>query len=167
MAIALTVALFIPTSFHLQTVSDIQAGRTGQRWTVDLATPCFPTTCEPATKVQPVPPPEPPPPLPEPMTDDWPAEWVTLISTYFQPEDVQAALKVVQCESGFVLTAKNPRSSALGPWQFLRDTWDRMVMPHTGSPSYDAGGPTDPVWSTINAAWLWYEVGPSQWECYR
>lgn len=96
----------------------------------------------------------------------WPGDWVALVAAYFRPEDVQAALKVIACESGFSLTAKNPTSSALGPWQFLRDTWDRMVAPNTGSPSYDAGGPMDPVWATINAAWLWYNVGPSQWVCW-
>lgn len=98
--------------------------------------------------------------------EQWPGDWVALVATYFRPEDVRAALKVINCESGFVLTAKNPSSSALGPWQFLRSTWDRMVAPNTGSPPYDAGGPMDPVWSTINASWLWYNVGPSQWVCY-
>ena len=96
----------------------------------------------------------------------WPSDWAALVAAYFLPEDVDAALRVIQCESRFSLTAKNPISSALGPWQFLRDTWDRMVAPNTGSPSYDTGAPTDPVWSTINAAWLWYNVGPSQWSCY-
>lgn len=97
----------------------------------------------------------------------WPGDWVALVSTYFRPEDVNAALKVIACESGFSLTADNPRSTAWGPWQFLRSTWDQMVAPNTGSPSYDSGAPTDPVWSTINASWLWYHVGPSQWVCYR
>lgn len=96
----------------------------------------------------------------------WPGDWAALVAAYFHPEDVQSALKVIQCESQFSLTAKNPISSAWGPWQFLRDTWDRMVAPNTGSPSYDSGAPTDPVWSTINASWLWYNVGPSQWSCW-
>lgn len=112
-----------------------------------------------------------PQPAPQPPPNPAPAapgveQWRGLVATYFQSEDVEAALRVIQCESGFVLTAKNPTSSALGPWQFLKSTWDDMVAPHTGSPSYDAGGPIDPVWSTINAAWLWYNVGPSQWTCW-
>jgi hypothetical protein len=94
------------------------------------------------------------------------ALYLALIQTYFQPQDVDQAMRVVKCESGFSSTARNSRSSAAGAWQFLRDTWDRMVSPNTGSPSYDAGGPFDPTWATINAAWLWYNVGPSQWTCY-
>ena len=42
-----------------------------------------------------------------------------------------------------------------------------MVAPHTGSPSYDEGGPYDPTWSVINAAWLYYAEGRTQWNAAR
>ena len=76
-------------------------------------------------------------------------------------------LCIMDGESGGNIYAKNPRSSAAGLFQFLRSTWDDMVAPHTGSPSYDEGGPYDPTWSVINAAWLYYAEGRTQWNAAR
>jgi hypothetical protein len=118
----------------------------------------------------------PPPPHfdPQPIRPQPPAsesvagveQWRTLVMTYFSGSDVDIAMRVMGCESGGNPSAKNPRSTAAGLWQFLRSTWDRAAAA-TGSPSYTAGGPYDPVWATINAAWLRARgSGWNQWECY-
>lgn len=92
-------------------------------------------------------------------------QWRTLITQYF-PTEVNTALRIIACESRGNPNAKSPISTAAGLWQFLRSTWDRAAGA-TGSPSYSAGGPYDPVWATINASWLRARgSGWRQWECY-
>ena len=58
-------------------------------------------------------------------------------------------------------TAKNPRSTAAGLWQFLRSTWDKIAT-RRGGPTYNEGGPYDPVLATEYAYDLWSrsEWGP-------
>ena len=93
-------------------------------------------------------------------------QWRTLVMTYFSGNDVDIAMRIIGCESRGNPSAKNPRSTAAGLWQFLRSTWDRAAAT-TDSPSYAVGGPYDPVWATINAAWLRARgSGWNQWECY-
>ncbi len=87
-----------------------------------------------------------------------------LISIYF-PERWQTwALKVSKCESTWLTTAKNPRSSAAGLFQFIRSTWD-WVAGETGTPSYDQGGVWDVTHQMVNAAWLVQNGGPQHWVC--
>lgn len=93
--------------------------------------------------------------------------WRDLVSQYFEPGDVDAALCVMRGESNGNPGADNPRSSAAGLWQFLRSTWNEMVPREVTGGSYDSGAVYDPVASTRAAAWLWYNVGPSQWNAYR
>lgn len=90
--------------------------------------------------------------------------WRGLVEAHFRPEDVEWALRVMQCESRGNPDAKNPSSTAAGLMQFLRSTWDRVAA-QTGSPSYADGGPFDPEWSIVNAAWLLDHGGPTQWSC--
>ncbi len=91
--------------------------------------------------------------------------WRPLITRYF-PNEVGTALRIIACESRGNPNAKNPSSSAAGLWQFLRSTWDYAAAT-TGSPSYAQGGPYDPTWATINAAWLRARgSGWNQWTCY-
>jgi hypothetical protein len=93
-------------------------------------------------------------------------QWRPLVERYFRSSDVNTALRIIACESGGNPLAKNRSSSAAGLWQFLRSTWDRAAG-NTGSPSYAAGGPYDPTWATINAAWLRARgSGWNQWECF-
>ena len=82
-----------------------------------------------------------------------PAELRALVKAHFRSEWVDEALAVAWCESRYVPTAANPRSSARGLWQFLRGTWNR-VSGYTGAPSYDSGGVFDPTWQAVNASWL-------------
>ena len=92
-------------------------------------------------------------------------QWRSLVATYFRPGDVDRALRIMACESGGNPDAKNSRSSAAGLWQFLKSTWNRAAQ-STGSPTYNQGGPYDPTWATINAAWLRDRgSGWNQWEC--
>ena len=93
-------------------------------------------------------------------------QWLPLVMSYFSGADVDIAMRIISCESRGNPNAKNRSSTAAGLWQFLRSTWDRAARA-TGSPSYSAGGPYDPVWATINAAWLRARgSGWNQWECY-
>ena len=89
-------------------------------------------------------------------------QWRPLVERYFAPGKVNKAMCVLGRESRGDPNAKNRHSSAAGIFQFLRGTWD-WVARFTGSPTYTQRGPYDPVWSTINAAWLQKQLGWSQW----
>lgn len=106
------------------------------------------------------------PPAPPPISVELVGEPLIrqLVETYFHPDDWDAAMRVADCESGYLATARNPRSTATGTWQFLKSTWG-WVAPKIGAPGWPAGA-LDPEWSTRGAAWLWYNVGPWQWVCW-
>lgn len=91
--------------------------------------------------------------------------WRPLIAEHFPVGNVDRALRVIACESGGDPEVKNPRSSAAGLFQFIRSTWD-WVAGVLGLPSYDAGGPYDPVNAARAAAWL-SDGGAdwTHWEC--
>ena len=86
-------------------------------------------------------------------------QWRTLVETYFQPEHVGWALRVMGCESGGNPNAANPRSSARGLFQFLSG-WYTGAWGGTG-----AFDPYDPEANVRAAAWLFYNGGPSHWVC--
>lgn len=88
----------------------------------------------------------------------------TLLATYFQPDDLAWARRVGACESRWNPNAKNDHSTAAGLFQFLRGTWD-WVAPKLGFDDYASGAVYDPEMNVRAAAWLYYNVGPSQWEC--
>lgn len=53
-------------------------------------------------------------------------QWRSLVEAYFGA-NVDAALRVMACESGGNPNAANPRSSASGLFQFLASTWERTT----------------------------------------
>lgn len=91
-----------------------------------------------------------------------PDYWRTLVETWFQPEDVETALRIIWCESGYDTNAKNPSSTASGGWQFLRGWW---------SGDWGLTGPFDPfdpAAATKAAAQLRYHNGSwSDWYASR
>lgn len=99
-----------------------------------------------------------PPPFPRVRTYAPNVErWRNLIATYFQPDDVPWAMRVMNCESQGDPTAQNPTSSAGGLFQFIDSTW--AFTPYGHLPKYD------PIANIQAAAWLFYEDGPSHWVC--
>ena len=93
-----------------------------------------------------------------------PQEVRELIGKYFQPRDEAWALRVSYCESRWDANAKNDYSTAAGLFQFLRGTWN-WVASKLSLPSYASGAPYDPEMNVQAAAWLFYNGGPSHWEC--
>lgn len=55
-------------------------------------------------------------------------QWRPLVETYFPPERVEEAMRVMACESGGNPAAKNPNSTATGLFQFLDGTWAWMSV---------------------------------------
>lgn len=90
----------------------------------------------------------------------------TLVEAYFPTHEVETALCVSWLESKWNPDAKNPRSTAAGLWQFLRETWDRAADA-LGLPTYAEDGPYDPNDATRAAAWLQARgTGWRQWAVY-
>ena len=110
--------------------------------------------------------PQPPVPLPviarksHPLP---PAHVETLIRRYFEPVDVEWALRVSYCESHWDATAKNPTSSASGLFQHLARFWDDRSM----AAGWDGASIFDPVANTAVAAYLYYSGGPGHWDASR
>lgn len=92
-------------------------------------------------------------------------QWRPLVAQFFRPENVEAALRVLGCESQGNPWADNPSSTAAGLFQFLRSTWDRVAVP-LGYGSYDSGAVYDPV-ANVHAASVLSQGGStwSQWAC--
>lgn len=89
-------------------------------------------------------------------------QWRGLVAAYFLPENVDAALRVLGCETGWTgdPSSKNPISSAAGLFQFLRSTWNRVAVP-LGYGDYDSGAVFDPV-ANVHAASV-LSKGGSDW----
>ena len=106
-----------------------------------------------------------------PTTRGWPVgveRWRSVVESYFPASQVATAMCVINGESRGNPNAKNNKgSSAAGLWQFLRDTWNRAAAAH-GGPTYNEGGPYDPVLATQYAAWLQARgSGWRQWTASR
>jgi hypothetical protein len=92
-------------------------------------------------------------------------QWRHLVADYFEPEDLDRAMQILECESHGDPYAENPRSSAAGLFQFLRGTWDHTAE-QLGLPTYAAGGPFNAADNIEAAAWLVYEGGGwGHWTC--
>ena len=82
-------------------------------------------------------------------------QWRGLVSAYFLTENVDRALRVMACESGGNPSAKNPRSTASGLYQFLKGWWSGAWG---GTGVFD---PFDPEANIRAAAWL--SKGGADW----
>jgi Lysozyme like domain len=80
-------------------------------------------------------------------------QWRPLVAAFFPADQVDGALRVMACESGGNPWADNPRSSAAGLFQFLRDTWNRVAVP-LGYGDYDSGAVFDAAANTHAASVL-------------
>jgi hypothetical protein len=78
-----------------------------------------------------------------------------LVTRFFAPEDVNAAVRVAWCESRFDPTSTNLRTGAVGLFQHLPQYWAERAS-QAGYPGAD---PTDPEASTAAAAWAVYNEG--------
>ena len=88
-------------------------------------------------------------------------QWHSLISTYFEPEDVVQAMTIVYCESRGKETAVGRNTNGtddVGLWQFNDDTWAWL------KPKLDIiSNRKNPIISTKIAAWLVYNDGWHHW----
>lgn len=78
-----------------------------------------------------------------------------LVSLYFEPEDVNRAVRVAWCESRFDPNSVNLRTGALGLFQHLPKYWQERAT-NAGFAGYE---PTNPEASTAAAAWAVYHGG--------
>lgn len=68
---------------------------------------------------------------------------------------VEDALRIAQCESGFLYNAKNNTSTAKGVYQFINGTWDWV----------GAKGHQFDYQENIRQFMIWYPKYPQWWEC--
>lgn len=69
--------------------------------------------------------------------------------------DIDAAVRIANCESGFNQYASNTESSAKGVYQFLDSTWEYIGA---------VGHPYD-VDESIKQFMIWYPIHPEWWAC--
>lgn len=78
-----------------------------------------------------------------------------LVSLYFEPTDVNRAVRIAWCESRFDPSAVDLRTGGVGLFNHLPQYWDERAT-NAGFPGVDA---TDPHSSTAAAAWEVYNGG--------
>jgi hypothetical protein len=78
-----------------------------------------------------------------------------LVSKYFQPTDVNKAVRIAWCESRFDPNATDLRTGGVGLFNHLPRYWDERAT-NAGFPGVAA---TDPEASTAAAAWEVYNGG--------
>ncbi len=109
-------------------------------------------------------PPPPPPPSPYDLVPEKVAsseDWRPLVAWFFEPEDVDRAIRIIRCESHGRAAAKNPKSTASGLFQHLASAWPRRAA-KAGWAGTDV---FDPVANVAVAAWLVYHGGGwSHWK---
>ena len=108
-------------------------------------------------------PPPPPPPIvklsppPIPLTSWTVEQWRSLVALYFPPENVDAALRVMSCESVGNPWADNPLSSASGLFQHLDNLWPPRAL----AAGWGGASIWDPAANVAVAAWL--SKGGTDW----
>lgn len=83
-----------------------------------------------------------------------------LVTRYFEPTDVNKAVRIAWCESRFDPTSTDLRTGGVGLFNHLPRYWSERSA-NAGFPGVDA---TDPVASTAAAAWEVYNGGG--WEIF-
>lgn len=83
-----------------------------------------------------------------------------LVSLYFQPRDVNQAVRIAWCESRFDPESVNLRTGGTGLFQHLPRYWEERA----GAAGFAGADPTDPEASTAAAAWEVYNGGG--WEIF-
>lgn len=78
-----------------------------------------------------------------------------LIARYFQPDDVNRAIRVAWCESRFSPTSSNPRTGATGLFQHLPEFWPARAE----AVDFPGAEPTDPEANVAAAAHAIYQEG--------
>ena len=89
-------------------------------------------------------------------------QWRSLVASFFRPNLVDSALRVMQCESLGDPQAYNPYSGASGLFQFLPGTWAVTA----GRAGYAGSSAFEPEANVAAAAWLagYYQSrGQSPW----
>lgn len=87
-----------------------------------------------------------------------------LVELFFEQDDVDRALEIVNCESGGDPFAKNPTSTASGLFQHLASMWEERSR----LAGWAGADVFDPVANVAVAAWLTYERGGwSHWNPTR
>ena len=95
-----------------------------------------------------------------PLTD---AEAIALFSLYFEPDDVDTALYVAQCESNLDPTAVNPSGLHGGLFQHAISAWDSRAE----LAGWAGASIFDPEANTAVSAWLVEVGGWSHWSCWN
>lgn len=90
-------------------------------------------------------------------TDYWLSEVEvrTLISLYFEPHDVNRAVRVAWCESRFDPASMDLRTGGVGLFQHLPQYWEERAA----KAGFGGADPTDPEASVAAAAWAVYHGG--------
>jgi len=83
-----------------------------------------------------------------------------LVSVYFQPRDVNQAVRIAWCESRFDPESVNLRTGGIGLFQHLPRYWEDRAE----AAGFAGTDPTDPEASTAAAAWEVYNGGG--WEIF-
>ena len=95
-----------------------------------------------------------PPAAPRPVE-----EWRSLVSSYFAPEHVDQALRIISCESGGDPNAQNRSSGAAGLFQHIPRYWDGRVA----AAGMAGASIFDPIANVAASAYLAYSDGWSHW----
>ena len=93
------------------------------------------------------------------LTED---EARTLFSLYFEPGDVETAVRVADCESNFDPTAVNPSGLHGGLFQHAISAWDSRAT----QAGWAGASIFDPEANTAVSAWLVEVDGWWHWSCY-
>ncbi len=78
-----------------------------------------------------------------------------LVSLYFEPEDVNRAVRIAWCESRFDPSSVNLRTGGVGLFQHLPQYWEER----SSNAGYPGSDPSDPEASVAAAAWAVYHGG--------
>lgn len=90
-------------------------------------------------------------------TNGWLSEMQirALVSKYFQPEDVNRAIRVAWCESSFNPTSANPETGGAGLFHHLPEFWPTRAE----AAGFSGAEPTDAEANVAAAAYAVYEEG--------